>query len=117
MHVTPSRDKQVSNHSSGRPAVEFIFGRRAGERAWREIQGATTSVIVVSPFLTKELIEQLEPCRQAGVQITLIASDAICEQPPLAAALLRQERHVRPGVQRVCIPTAMNTTGASRRSG
>jgi phosphatidylserine/phosphatidylglycerophosphate/cardiolipin synthase-like enzyme len=101
MPVSSSRHNQEEHESSRRPAVEFIFGRRAGERAWHEIRAATTSVIVVSPFLTKELVEQLEPCRRAGVQITLIASDAICEQPSLAAALLRQERHVRHGVQRL----------------
>ncbi|MPZ18260.1 MAG: hypothetical protein GEV06_10155 [Luteitalea sp.] len=100
MHVTPSRDEQGRGRFSSGPAVEFIFGRRAGDRAWREIQGATTSIIVVSPFLTRELVEQLEPRHQAGVRITLIASDAICEQPALAATLLRQDRHVRPGVQR-----------------
>ncbi|MGH9160335.1 MAG: phospholipase D family protein [Vicinamibacteraceae bacterium] len=100
MHVTSLRDGHDDSRSSSGSRLEFIFGRRAGDRLWREVRAATTSVIVVSPFLTRELVEQLDSQHQAGVNITLIASDAICEQPTLAASLLRQERHVRHGVQR-----------------
>jgi phosphatidylserine/phosphatidylglycerophosphate/cardiolipin synthase-like enzyme len=92
LYPLPDAHHAAPHRTAGDSRCEFFLGQNAGTELLQDLQRARRSIVVVSPYASVKLLEQLGERQAAGVHVTLVTTtDAGRGVGP---ALVQQTRHI-----------------------